>query len=116
MIWLIRVSALADPGRRRDPTRGTPIRSPKTMAHTAGRCGAWSGREGGIRTRDLPVPNRARYQASLLPETDVVGRFEPGRRLVPNRVHWSEIPRLSRGSVCQLVTKLVTEHGFVLRP
>src|SRR5713101_3824037 len=43
----------------------------------------WSGREGGTRTRDLPVPNRARYQASLLPETDVVGRFEPGRRLVP---------------------------------
>src|SRR6266704_1641161 len=28
-----------------------------------------SGREGGIRTRDLPVPNRGRYQASLLPET-----------------------------------------------
>jgi hypothetical protein len=27
-----------------------------------------SGREGGIRTRDLSVPNRARYQASLLPD------------------------------------------------
>ena len=26
------------------------------------------GREGGIRTRDLSVPNRARYQASLLPD------------------------------------------------
>jgi hypothetical protein len=28
----------------------------------------YGGREGGIRTRDLSVPNRARYQASLLPD------------------------------------------------
>ena len=48
-----------------------------------------TGREGGIRTRDLPVPNRARYQASLLPEThfdswDIA--FDPGSPLLPNRV------------------------------
>ena len=48
-----------------------------------------TGREGGIRTRDLPVPNRARYQASLLPEThfdfwDIA--FDPGSHLLPNRV------------------------------
>jgi hypothetical protein len=66
----------------------------------------WSGREGGIRTRDLPVPNRARYQASLLPETDPFAWSESGVRLVPNRVHWCEMPKLLCGLDCQLVTKL----------
>ena len=58
MIRLIRVSALADAGRRRDPDARDADPEAKTMAFTAGRCGAWNGREGGIRTRDLPVPNR----------------------------------------------------------
>src|SRR5713101_5853466 len=87
MIRLIWVSALADPGRRRDPTLGTPIRSAETVAPTAGPCGAWSGREGGIRTRDLSVPNRARYQASLLPE------WRSANRLGPNRVLYQAEPR-----------------------
>src|SRR5216684_1951933 len=59
-----------------------------------------SGREGGIRTRDLSVPNRARYQASLLPDVlnsllDVpCTRFlgpEPSR----NSLNCSRIARIS---------------------
>src|ERR1700674_3002150 len=52
-------------------------------------------------------------------ERDTRLRYFPndGQRIasVPNRVHWCDMPKILRGPVCQLVTKLVTERGSVLR-
>src|ERR1700687_5817658 len=113
MIRLIRVSALAATGGRRDPTRGTPIRSAKTMAQPLGVAGCGvvgkAGFEPAISRSRTGRDTRLRYFPRL------TFSFELGGRLVPNRVHWCQIPKLLRRLVCQLVTKLAPERGFVLR-
>src|SRR5579859_5460031 len=53
------------------PTRGTPIGARRQWPTQLGGARAGVVGKGGIRTRDLSVPNRARYQASLLPEMTV---------------------------------------------
>jgi putative transposase len=60
LIWLMRVSCARRPARRRDLTSGTEPEG-DGQAHTAWCYLVWSGREGGIRTRELSVPNRVHW-------------------------------------------------------
>src|SRR5258708_10631177 len=98
-------------GTLRTDHLGLDSRPPEVRA----RIGMVSGREGGIRTRDLSVPNRARYQASLLPDvlnflldlrdTRFLGPEPSARRVkprygtpVPNRMLNQQLPGIGWSS------------------